>query len=191
MSTRKGVRGRLLVALIFLAGALVLSSCETLSEMFQPTEIERVEYVPTAKPEWEGQTIYIDFEVASGIWRYNYASGLSQSIRDQLIEDVVSDGIFNVQDRRTGADYMFKTEVRIANPVIQVSDNDVIRSISATFRVRTYDRDDNLVTAKTREVRYDAPSFTVTVNDSQQKLVENYAYNAAQEIRQIVYESFE
>ncbi|POR04161.1 hypothetical protein AU468_04085 [Alkalispirochaeta sphaeroplastigenens] len=177
--------------MVLLAGALVLSSCESLSEIFKPTEIERVEYVPTARPEWEGQTIYIDFEVAGGIWRYSYASGLSQSIRDQLIEDIVSDGIFKVQDRRTGADYMFKTEVRIANPVIQVSDNDVIRSISATFRIRTYDRNDNLVTAKTRDVRYDAPSFTVTVNDSQQKLVENYAYNAAQEIRQAVYESFE
>ncbi|WP_146049386.1 hypothetical protein [Alkalispirochaeta sphaeroplastigenens] len=191
MSTRCTARGRLLTGLVLLAGALVLSSCESLSEIFKPTEIERVEYVPTARPEWEGQTIYIDFEVAGGIWRYSYASGLSQSIRDQLIEDIVSDGIFKVQDRRTGADYMFKTEVRIANPVIQVSDNDVIRSISATFRIRTYDRNDNLVTAKTRDVRYDAPSFTVTVNDSQQKLVENYAYNAAQEIRQAVYESFE
>ena len=169
---------------------LAVSGCETLGNLFQPTTVDRVEYVPTPKPEWEDETIFIDFDAGYVTWYYAYASQLSETIRDQLIEDIVEDGIFKVQDRRTGADYLYKVEVRIENPLIEVS-NDVIQSISATFNVRTYDREDNLVTAKTREVRYDAPAFNVTVNDSQRELVDNYAYNAAQQIRREVYESFE
>lgn len=184
------VSKRLIIVIVVLAGGLLLAGCETLKEVLKPTTIERVEYEPTAKPEWEGQTVYIDFDNNYSLWSNSYMSGLSESIRDQLIEAVIEDQIFKVQDKRTtGTEYLYRIEVRISNPVISTSSSGVIQSISASFRIKTYDSSDNLVIAKTREVRYDSPAFTVSTGNSQRQLVDDFAYNAFQEIRQIMYES--
>lgn len=183
-------------SIMFFSGSFVLAlclisltGCAGLAEMLKPTTVERVDYKPVAKPEWKDKTIYIDFDSNYGIWSNMYASELSQNIKDDLIESVVEDKIFHVQDKQTSAKYLYKIEVRIANPVITTSSSGVIQSISASFRIKSYDAKDNLVIAKTREVRYEAPMLTVTTSGSQQKLIDNYIHNASQGIRETLYES--
>ena len=158
-------------------------------ETLKPTKIDRESYKPTCKKEWLGKTIYIDFDTTRSCWDYRYASNLALTIRDRLIEDVVEDGCFHVQDVRTGKRYSYMVGVTIANPSMQVN-NRTIRHVSAAFRIKTYDSQDNLITAKTRDVKYDSPAFTVSVNNSQDELLENYAYNVSVNIRKEVYESF-
>lgn len=184
----------LLNLIIILVGIVLLNGCvsvrESLAEMFKPTTIERVHYEPVGKPEWEGQTIYIDFDAGYSSWYYDFASNLSTDIRDSLIEDIIEDQIFNVQDRvKQSAKYLYKIDVNIDNPKIGTTNSNIIKTISATFRIKIYDSKDNLITSKKREVRYDAPALTVSVNDSQQTLLNNYVYNASQEIRRSIYES--
>ncbi len=168
---------------------LAVSGCESLGEAMKPTAVERVTYKPVAKPEWKDQTIFIDFDVNTNIWGSEVASSLSLNIRDKLIEGTVEDKIFHVQDQNTGAKYLYRIWIVIADPVITVSANGVIQGISATFRIKSYDKKGNLVTAKTREERYKAPSFTVASGDSQRKLLDDFAHNAAEGIRQTMYES--
>lgn len=187
---KETIVARMLKGLLILSMALApLLGCESLAEAMKPTTVERVTYKPVAKPGWKGQTIFIDFDSNYSIWGSSVARNLSLSIRDQLIEGVVEDQIFKVQDRNTGAKYLYRISVDIANPVIRASSNGVIQYISATFRIKSYDKQGNLVTAKTRDVEYKAPAFTVASGDSQQKLMDNYAHNAAEGIRQTMYES--
>lgn len=165
-----------------------LMGCETLKNTFKPTAIERVTYKPEPKSEWKDQTIFIDFDVRKNAWRGQGANSLSMNIRDKLIEGVVEDNIFHVQDQNTGARYLYRIWIDIADPEISFSSNGVIEGISATFRIKSYDKNGNLVTAKTREERYKSPAFTVSINDSQRKLLDDFAYNAAEGIRQTMYE---
>lgn len=159
-----------------------------LSKALKPTSIERDDSVTECDRAWKGKTIFIDFDTSRSYWRYHYASNLAQSIKDTLIEDIVEDGCFHVQDRRSRQKYAYRVGVRIGSPFIKAN-NGAIKKISATFRIKTYDSRDNLITAKTRKVKYDAPIFTLTVNDSQEELIENYAHNVAVNIREAVYES--
>ena len=177
--------GLVVIMLVIVA----LAGCSSLQDMLKPTTVEQVNYKPVAKPEWKDKTIYIDFDTNYGIWDNLYASDLSLNIKDDLIESVVEDKIFHVQDKMTTAKYLYKIEVRIANPVITTNSSGVIQSISATFRIKSYDVKGNLVIAKTREVRYDAPMLTVTTTNSQQTLIKNYIHNASQGIRETMYES--
>lgn len=160
-----------------------------LQEALKPTAIDKVDYKPKAKSAWMGKAIFVDFDYSSVYWRYDFASGLSQRIRDSVIEGLVEDKIFKVQDRLSAGKYLYKVEVRIASPVISMRSGSTIDSISATFRIKIYDASNNLVTAKTRDVRYDAPMITVSVNDSQQKLLDTYIHNAGEEVRKTFYES--
>jgi hypothetical protein len=182
------------LSLIILFTSLVFfPSCASLNKVLagiKPTGVERVSFKPTCKPSWKGKTIYIDFDTNSGIWYHSFASNLSQNIRDQLIEDVVEDGCFHIQDISTGMRYSYKVGVIIANPLIRVSGRNVIQSIQANFRIKTYDGNNNLITAMTRPVKYVAPSLTITINDSQDELLANYAYNVSVDIRKTVYASF-
>ncbi len=181
---------RALAAMVALSAAfLAATGCESLAEAMKPTAVERVAYKPEAKPAWKGQTIFIDFDVNTNVWGSEVASELSFNIRDTLVEKVVEDKIFHVQDKNTGAKYMYRIWIVIADPVITASRNGVIQGISATFRIKTYDKKGNLVTAKTREERYKAPAFTVATGDSQRKLLNDFAHNAAEGIRQTMYES--
>lgn len=181
----------LLVAAIFFmaVSVFVVSGCGDLSELLTPTTIDRDEFKPVCKKSLKGKTIYIDFKTAS-YWYHRYASDLAYTIKDRLIEDVVEDGCFKVQDTyQYRKKYAYKVSVRIANPKIKVSKNGVIKRISATYRIKTYDNRENLIKAKTRDVTYNSPMLTVAVNDSQNELLNNYAYNASVEIRKAVYDS--
>lgn len=165
------------------------ASMASLQDALKPTAIEKVDYKPTAKPAWKGKTIFVDFDYSSVYWRYDFAANLSQQIRDSVIEGLVEDKIFKVQDRVTAGKYFYRVEIRIASPVIKLRSGSTIDSISATFRIKIYDASNNLITAKTRDVRYDAPMLTVSVNNSQQTLLDNYIHNAGEEIRKTFYES--
>lgn len=180
---------RFLLVVTSLSVVLIgLTGCQSLKNTFKPTTIERITYKPEAKSEWKDQTIFIDFDVRKNAWRGATASSLSTNIRDQLIEGVVEDKIFHVQDQNTGARYLYRIWIEIADPVISVSSNGVIEGISATFRIKSYDEKGNLVTAKTRVEQYKSPAFTVSINDSQRKLLDDFAHNAAEGIKQTMYE---
>jgi len=166
-----------------LTGILVLAGCASLQEALKPTAIEEVNYKPVAKPAWK------DFRYSDVYWRYDFAANLSERIRDGLVEGLVEDKIFKVQDKPTGAKYLYKVGIDITNPLIQVSSAGTIQHMSATFRIKTYDAKDNLITAKTRDVVYDAPMVTIAVNNSQDKLLNAYIHNASEDIRKTFYES--
>lgn len=177
----------LLGRVIFLTPFIMLSGCAELENLLKPTSVERTSYKPVCKKSWKGQTIYIDFETSGSYWRY--ASNLAYEIRDQLIEDVVEDGCFHVQDSRTGAKYAYKVGVRVASPQVSADRQGVISQVSAQFRIKTYDGRDNLVKAMTRDVEYKRPVFVVVSGDSQSKLLSDYASNVSVEIRKLFYAS--
>lgn len=177
----------LLKRVILCTSLVLLSGCAELEKIFKPTSVELVSYKPVCKKSWKGQTIYIDFETSGSYWRY--ASDLAYQIRDKLIEDVVEDGCFHVQDRNTGTKYVYKVGVRVASPYVAVDQQDVISAVSAQFRIKTYDSRDNLVKAMTRDVEYKRPIFVVVSGDSQSKLLSNYANNVSVEIRKLFYAS--
>lgn len=195
MSKLSFVRNRMAMAALCIACVVsTLGSCAgfDLQEILKPTKIEKVTYKPTAKPKWKGQTVYIDFESTSGIWYYAFASNLNNRIRENLVEGMVDDKIFTIKDKRITKGFMYRIEVRIANPKIVVAKKtDVIRSMSATFRIKIYDAKNNLIASKMRDVSYNAPTIAVSVGNSQDELVSNYAWNSAQEIRQLIYESLD
>lgn len=186
---------KLLLSMILMAAtAFIFSGCETnmakVKDMMKPTSIEREKYNPPCKKSWKGKTIYIDFDTTAS-WYYSYASGLSAQIRDQLIEDVVDNGCFKVQDYGSGyrgKGFNYRVHVVIARPKIRMK-NKVIRDISATYRIKIYNKNNNLIKAKTSAVKYKAPSLVVSSGDSQQKLLENYAYNVSVAIRKAMYTS--
>lgn len=178
------------LVLVFVSLSFFLfSACAELEKIFKPTSVERDTYQPECKRSWKGKTIYIDFRTNSYYWNHRYASGLAAGIRDKLIEDIVEDGCFNVQDTRSRRNYLYKVSVRITSPRIRVR-NRIIQHVSAAFRVKTYDSRNNLITAKTRRVKYDAPQFVMAINNSQEELLENYAYNVSIRIRKSIYQSF-
>jgi len=159
--------------------------------MFKVTKVKREVYKPKCKKRWKGKTIYIDFDTTT-YWRYSFASGLSTQIKEQLIEDTVNDRCFNVQDYGSGYNkkkYYYRVKVIIARPIIKARKG-VIKSISARFKLKIYNRHNNVIASKTRDVKYKAPSITVNVNDSQEKLLENYCYNVSVKIRKAMYQSF-
>jgi hypothetical protein len=180
---------KFLVGGLLLASAVFLSGCASLQEALKPTAIEEVNYKPVAKSAWKGASISIDFRYSNVYWRYDFAANLSERIRDGLVEGLIEDKIFKVQDKPTGAKYLYKVGIDIASPSIQVSSAGTIQHMSATFRIKIYDAKDNLITAKTRDVVYDAPMVTIAINNSQEKLLNNYIHNAAEDIRKTFYES--
>ena len=183
--TNKSSNSFFIIQVVLLLLFIVFTKCAEYA-----TNVPRSVYKPICKPAWKGKTIFIDFDTNYGIWNNAYASNLSEQIRDQLIEGIVEDGCFNIQDISTGTSYLYKVGVRIANPSITVSEDGAIRHISAAFQIKTYNNKNNLITAKTRNVTYDAPAFVVTVNNSQEVLLQNYAHNVSLEIRKTVYDSF-
>ncbi len=160
----------------------------SVSDAFKPTSIEKISYKAVCKPEWKGKTVFIDFDVNRTWWGFGYGSTLAYSIRDKLMEDVVEDGCFKVQDKKTGQKYAYKIGITIGNPVVDVSNN-VINNVSGEFRIKTYDHADDLITAKSRDVAWKRPFFVIAINDSQQQLLKDYSYNASVSIRQTFYES--
>ena len=167
----------------------LLSGCAELDNLLKPTTVEQTSYKPVCAKSWKGQTIYIDFETSGSYWRY--ASNLAYEIRDKLIEDVVEDGCFHVQDRKTGTNYVYKVGVRVASPQVSANQQGVISQVSAQFRIKTYDNRDNLVKAMTRDVEYKRPMFVVVSGNSQSKLLSNYASNVSVEIRKLFYASLQ
>jgi len=186
---------KLLLYMVLMASAAVIfTGCETnmakVKDMLKPTSIEREKYNPSCKKSWKGKTMYIDFDTTAS-WYYSYASGLSAQIRDQLVEDVVDNGCFKVQDYGSGyrgKNFDYRVHVVVARPKITMQRN-VIRKISATYRIKIYNKNNNLIKAKTSAVKYDAPSLVVSSGNSQQVLLENYAYNVSVAIRKAMYTS--
>jgi len=184
----KPVLLRLITFVTFFIYLALLSSCADLNNLFKPTNVDRISFIPECKNEWKGKTIFIDFAANRSYWSHRYASNLAYEIKDKLMEDVVEDGCFHVQDKKTGARYTYKVGVRVASPVIK-SKNGFINSVSASYRIKTYDSRGNLVKAKTRTIKYKRPMFVVVSGDSQSELLLNYAHNVSVEIRKIVYKS--
>jgi hypothetical protein len=183
----------ILKSLLILGVLITLPGCDSINKFLKsikPTSIERVNYSAMCKKHWKGKTIFIDFDTNYGIWYNHYASNLTENIKDNLIEGIVDDGCFHIQDRLTNAKYSYKAGVRIANPRIRTTSRGSITSISANFRIKTYDQRGNLITAKTRKVDYDSGMIKITINNSDEELVDNFAYNASVAIRKTVYESF-
>ena len=175
----------LLMPFLLLSGCANMGSLSDISNLLKPTSVDQVTYTPVCEKSWIGKTVFFDFETNHSYWQY--ASDLAEQIKDQLIEDVVEDGCFHVQDRSTGAHYAYKVGIRIFNPHVSVDRQRVISQVSAQFRIKTYDRKDNLVKAITRDVSYKRPMFAVVVGDSQSKLLSNYANNVSVEIRKLYY----
>lgn len=184
---------KLITLIAIFIGLVPLSSdafgLKDLKNALKPTKVERITYSPKCKKEWKGKTVFIDFDTSRAYWNHRYASGLALDIRDGLIEDFVNDGCFHVQDRRTNKRYAYRIHVAITNPSLKVR-RGIIKKVSAAFRLKTYDRKDNLITAKTRRVKYERPMLVVASGDSQSELLENYAYNVSVEIRKAVYKGF-
>ena len=186
---QKSFRTLFIIAIISVC--FFLTGCAQFKEMFKVTKIEREEYKPKCKKHWKGKTIFIDFRTTA-YWRYSFASGLSNKIKEQLIEDTVNDGCFNVQDYGSGYNrkkYYYRGKVTIARPLIKAHKG-VIRNISARFKLKIYNRHNNIVASKIRDVKYKAPAVTVNVNNSQEELLENYCYNVSVQIRKAMYQSF-
>ncbi len=182
---------RTLFLITALSIIMSLTGCAEFKKMFKVTKVQREEYKPKCKKHWKGKTIFIDFDTTT-YWSYSYASGLSTKIKEQLIEDTVEDGCFNVQDYGSGYNrqkYYYRVKVVIARPVIRAQKG-VIRSISARFKLKIYNSKNNIVASKTRDVKYKAPAVTINVNNSQDELLENYCYNVSVQIRKAMYKSF-
>jgi len=173
--------------LFLLSGCANMEGLSNISNLLKPTTVAQVTFKPVCKKSWHRKTIFIDFKTNHSYWRY--ASNLAVQIKDQLMEDVIEDGCFHVQDRNTGRRYFYKVGVRVANPHILVNQRSIISKVSARYRIKTYDHRGNLVTAMTRDVSYKRPMFVVVTSDSQSELLSNYAHNVSVEIRKAFYKS--
>lgn len=165
------------------------------------TTIDKKSFKVKCKRNWKGKNIFIDFDT-NALWGdYLASADITSRIRDQLIEDVVEDQCFKVFDGSGGGArnaYLYKVSVKIANPRIRYRSNaygrgagpdQAIDGIHATFRIKTLDSGNRLITARSREVEYKSPALVVTVGDSQNELINNFAHNASQTIRQEFYKS--
>lgn len=191
LKMKSSISLKTLFLIALLSFSFSLTGCAQLKEMFKVTKVKREVYKPKCKRHWKGKTIYIDFDTRT-YWRYSYASGLSTKIKEQLIEDTIEDKCFNVQDYGSGYNrkkYYYRVKVRVASPLIRAHKG-VIRSISAKFKLKIYNRYNNIVASKTRVVKYKAPAVTINVNNSQEELLENYCYNVSVQIRKAMYKSF-
>lgn len=191
---REFFRNSTTIALLgFMSVALILGSCAT--------TIDKKNFKLKCKRGWKGKNIFIDFDTNAMWGDWQASADITSRIRDQLIEDVVEDQCFNIYDGGSGGArgaYLFKVSIKVANPRVfyretaygrGVGYDRPIDRIYATFRIKTYDSVNRVITAKSREVEYKSPMLVVTVNDSQRELVSNYAHNASQAIRQEFYKS--
>lgn len=180
---------RLITLTSIIMSIIFLSGCVELMALLKPTNIDRISYDPECEKAWEGKTVYIDFDVNRSYWSYRYASNLAYDIRDKLIEDVVNDGCFHVTDKNIRRNFAYRVGVHISNPRIRTSKGGFIDSVSARFRIKTYDNKNNLVKAPSRKIKYERPSFVVKSGNSQEDLLDSYTHNVSVEIRKMFYES--
>ena len=189
-SVLKKMHSKNLATLITIILSVALfSGCAQLQELLPaPTNVDRDIYQPECKSSWKNKTVFIDFNTTHYYWRHEYATSLATDIRDKLMEEIVDDGCFNVQDTRSSTKYYYKIGIRIGSPSILVKKG-VLNKISAKFRIKTYDGKNNIIKAASRTVEYERPAFVVVVNDSQEELLENYTSNVSTRIREAFYQS--
>ena len=139
-------------------------------------------------PEWKGQTLSIDFDVGTNVWGNEAAEGLSPRIKRNLMDGIAEDDLFLVQDQVNGAKYLYKITIVTADPVITLNNDRLIQGISATFRIKAYDKKGTPVSTKVCGVQSKAPASTTT-EESQRKLLEDFTLDAAAKIKLTMYAS--
>ncbi len=189
MNSRIITRRSVFVIFALLTAFIAVMGCATTDPEPKPAAAARATNGTGPKPEWKGQTLVIDFDVGTNVWGNDAAGGLSPSIKQNLIDGVADDDLFRVQDQGAAAKYLYKVSIVIADPIITLSNDRKIQGISATFRIKSYDKKGNLVAAKTCGAQRKIPAASVASEDTQRKLLEEFARDAAADIKRTMYES--